>query len=209
MDTSAELRKYYRYAEFKKGTSNKFYQVQAIETGGDGLRTRVVYTYGRIGTDGQRKVQEGLSWSYAKQLADDKFEQKLAKGYKEVSALEALASACEEPEDRPQRGLSPVEVELPSFQTGNPATDKRLETMCEKYLKKLNLIRASYYELSVKQHKTQNETLFKQFRNEFRRICGSKTHGEFANNPLTEQKVRVFFRSLIDVSGDFFYGEGW
>ena len=111
-------REYKRYAEYKAGGSHKFYEVEVLRREGEKSATFTA-RWGRIGTRGQSKVyglvfgrvtlplgsvttvvtSYAFPFAYLVGLADGKFTSKLQKGYREVSALEALASALTDPRD--------------------------------------------------------------------------------------------------------------
>lgn len=132
------LRTYTTLAEMKRGTSFKFYEVEAreIEAGG---KSEVMIRYGRIGTKGQTR-HKGFSHSYAqaKRQALGLLSLKLDKGYERSSPLEALASAFDGPEERIVESSAPI-VEPPVFSTGNPATDARLKKLTTDAHDKLRL----------------------------------------------------------------------
>ncbi len=198
MTTKQSLRSHSDYLEFKKGVSNKFYEVEVSEIQGGEATVKV--RYGRIGANGQSKVYSVyLNYAIALSEAEGLVKAKEKKGYKKVSALQALASACEEPEERKNKGLSPLEAEIPKWRVAYNAgvTERRLDSWAAEFLSKLNLIRASYYDLTYTQVSQQLETLFKQKRAEVKRIAGSKTHGfAVSDDPRTLSAARMFYEDL-------------
>ncbi|MCI0562787.1 MAG: WGR domain-containing protein [Nitrososphaera sp.] len=190
------------YFEYKMGTSNKFYKITVVETdnGSATLTTR----YGRIGTNGRVDTQTFHHYNLAVLHAEDLVDEKLRKGYKQVSALQALASACEEPHERNSNGLKPLEIAIPGWFV-NVATAERLNAWAHKLLYKLNLIRASYYELSNtpgRAAENQAEKLFTQAREEIIRICGSTSNGpEMQKDPRTMQAAITFYNEITSLSG--------
>ena len=188
-----EERRFTAYAEFKAGTNNKFYEVEAIELE-DG-RAKWIFRWGRIGTAGQSKEGTTYSFGVAKRMCDEQFEKKQKKGYREVSPLEALASAGEEITEWKNNGLSPVEVDIPKFHAG--PSEKRCQAFCAKYLEKLNVIRASRWDLSIDTYEKQIKALLKQYCAEYKRIKGSKTHGHNLVS-FADTAMSIFFRGLKD-----------
>ena len=198
MTMKTNLRSHSHYLEFKKGVSNKFYEVEVSELEGGEASLKV--RYGRIGAVGQAKTYSTYpNFSCASVYADQLVDQKVGKGYKKASTLQALASACEEPEERKNRGLSPLETPIPDWRVIYNAgvTERRLDKWATEFLTKLNLIRASYHDLTYAQVGAQLATLFKQKRAEIKRITGSKTHG-FAvqDDPRTISAARMFYEDL-------------
>jgi predicted DNA-binding WGR domain protein len=194
-------RRYFAYAEKKAGTNNKFYQVEAIEQE-DG-RASWEFRWGRIGSNGQSKSGMTYSFGSAKLACDEQFQKKLKRGYREVSALEALASAAEDVTERPNNGLSAVTVVVPKFHAGR--SEERCRKFCEKYLTKLNVIRASRWSLSENAYEKQIETLLKQYVAEFKRIKASKTHGPNLVS-FADTAYRIFFQGLRSNAGCQVYG---
>ena len=178
------------YAEKKAGTNNKFYEVEAIATE-NGAKS--VFRWGRIGTKGQSKEHFHYSFEAAKRVCQEQFEKKTGKGYREVSALEALASCGEELDERETNGLSAVEIDIPCFHAEK--SEARCRKLCQQTLDKLNLIRASRWDLSYDAYEKQIETLLKGFVKGFTRVKESKTHGPnwtaFAGNA-----ARIFYHAL-------------
>jgi len=199
MENKTKLREYSQYLEFKKGTSNKFYEVRVkeLETG----RAEVWVRYGRIGTTGQRKLHgKRHNFDFALLIAKEQENKKRKKGYKKVSALEALASAIEEPEERRNKGLPPVELAIPVWNTGRDKTDERLTASAEKHLNKLNLVRASRWDLGLTPFKTQVEKVLEQYAGDFFRIKAAKVHAYYID-ASTEQRAREFFENLKENTG--------
>jgi len=109
MTKETELREHSRFATFRKGTSNKFYQVRVVER--EDTCADVLFVYGRIGTAGQTKEQIAGYFEQGVIVADQQFEKKLSKGYVEQkSSLVLLAMTMEEPEERKGHGLQAVDV---------------------------------------------------------------------------------------------------
>jgi len=166
-----DAQRYTRYAEKKAGTNNKFYEVEAIEEDGE---IRYVFRWGRIGTKGQEKEHRAASFDYAKSVCDEQFVAKLRKGYREVTAMEALASAVEDVNERKTSGLPPIALEIPFFNAGK--SEERCVQFARKWLDKLNLIRASYHDLDSQTYRAQLKALFEGYSKEWRRIATSRTH---------------------------------
>lgn len=197
------LRTYKLYAEMKKGTSFKFYEVvaQELEEGG---RATLVANWGRIGAKGQSK-NYGTFRSYfsAKSNGEEQFEKKLKKGYVKASALQALASACQEPEERLEEcAYHPREVTFPVWGTGNPATDKRLEKLAEQTLTKLNLVRSDkerFYSFNSGYSKYFKEAarLIEAYGKAYRRMSKTNAHSRFCDEDV-ERKVRSVFNRFTE-----------
>lgn len=164
-------RTYSRYAEMREGLYNKFYEVEATEQP-DG-RATFQFRWGRIGTTGQTKP--GLSYSFeaAVDLCKEQFKAKLAKGYREVTAMEAIAAAAQDISDRPVNGLPPVDVAIPCFFAG--PSEERCRAFARKYLDKLNLIRKSKRDLGGRYYDQIGE-IMRSFRAEWQRMRESTTH---------------------------------
>lgn len=197
------LRTYKLYAEMKKGTSFKFYEVvvQELEEGGPAT---LVANYGRIGTGGRTKSYGTYGvYTSAKHIAHSRFDAKLKKGYVRVSALQALASACQEPEDRlGKSAYHPREITFPVWGTGNPATDKRLEKLTEQTLTKLNLVRSDkkrYYSLHSGYSKYFKEAcrLIEAYGKSYRRMSKTNAHSRFCDDDV-ERKVRSMFNRFAE-----------
>lgn len=195
-----ELRTHKRYAEFRKGTSDKFYEIEVTELEEDG-KARITYRYGRIGQAGQSKPDESMGYTWAVDVADAKFEEKLEKGYEEAkSPLHALAAALETPADRPNKGLPPAAVAVPTWNTGNCSANERLMAFAEKYIEKLNLIRASRDVLLEKIYNQQITNLFKQFAEEWHRIADSKQLLDVDIVPI-RARIGVLYQALRSQRG--------
>ena len=194
-------RRFTAYAEFKAGTNNKFYEVEAIEL--EDSRAKWIFRWGRIGTAGQSKEGTTYSFGVAKRMCDEQFEKKEKKGYREVSPLEALASAGEEVTERKRNGLEEVEIDIPRFHAGS--SEKRCRDFCEKYLSKLNVIRGSRWDLDQGTYRKQVEAMLKQYCTEYKRIKGSKTHG-YNVGSFADTAMSIFFRALRDDAGVVLYG---
>ena len=198
MTEETDLREHSRFATFRKGTSNKFYQIRVVERADDSAK--VIYTWGRIGTAGQSKTDHGY-YSYCVNVADEQFEKKLKKGYVEQkSSLVLLAMTMQEPEERKGNGLPSIEVKfvMPDVST---KLEARLSKFATKYLSKLNLIRKDFYALSQNQFEKQMEGLGKQFIAEFDRIMSSKGYGAEATSADVKQAVVYYYRALREDSG--------
>jgi predicted DNA-binding WGR domain protein len=194
MTKETELREHSRFATFRKGTSNKFYQVRVVER--EDTCADVLLTYGRIGTAGQTKKTLASYFERGVEVVDTKFSKKLGKGYVEQkSALILLAMTMEEPEERKGNGLPLVDVQfvMPSV---SASLESRLDKFATKYLSKLNLIRKDYYALSRKQFGKQIEDLGRQFTAEFDRILASKGYGAEASENDVIQAVIYYYRAL-------------
>lgn len=164
-------RRYSRNAEFKAGLNNKFYDVE-VEEQPDGS-AKWLHRWGRIGTNGQTKEGKAHSFSSAVRLCDEQFEKKLAKGYREVTAMEVLASAAQSIEERPVRGLPPMTVLIPNFGAG--PSEERCKAFAQKYVDKMNVIRKSKDDLGSA-YWDQMESLVDSYRDEWNRMRTSKTH---------------------------------
>ena len=194
----SEAQSYSRHAELKAGTKNKFYTVEVEPT--EGARYRLTFVYGRIGTEG-RRIDKGSfkSFNYAKQLADEQIETKIEKkGYKEVTAMQMIASAVEDLSERKTKGLEPVEIQIHNFNAG--ASEKRMQTFARKYVDKLNLIRASRYEMDEDAYRHMVEAMFRSYTNEYERIEDSATHG-LNIGTFALQRARNLFLTLKDNAG--------
>lgn len=188
-----ELRRMTRYAHMRKGTNNKFYEVEVQEH--DDGPDEMIFRWGRIGTAGQSKTSTG-AYDFLVSVANQQFETKLKKGYEEANAMEALAAAAQiDLTERQNRGLDPVEIEIPCFHAGK--SEKRCQEFAQKYLDKLNLIRASRWDLGDKYSK-QIEALLKSYCSEWRRIRRTKAHGHLAENALAHTAFRLFFAAMKD-----------
>lgn len=203
-----ELRTHRRYAEFRKGTSDKFYEVEVQELEPKG-QAKVTFRYGRIGQAGQSKEDTFIHFGAASLAADNKFAEKLAKGYVETkSALHALAAAFETPEDRPNRGLPPAEIETPAAWGLGQERDARLTAFVRKYVDKLNLIRASRDDLTAKLYAKQVSNLLQQYAREWRRVADSQ---QFAGLELAPVRARVgvIYQALRAQSGTMIAQPDW
>ena len=199
MSEDTELREYARYAVFRKGTSNKFYQVR-VEELEDG-QANLFFSYGRLGTAG-KTLDQGRHYCYESAVctADEQFAKKLNKGYREErSSLVLLAMTIEEPEERKGHGLPAVEVEfvMPDVST---KMEVRLGKFARKFLSKLNLVRKDRFSLTEKQYEKQVEDLGKQFAAEFNRISNSKGYGAEADQDV-KQAIVYYYRALRENLG--------
>ena len=187
----------HRYAEFKKGTSNKFYEV-LVEG------SIVTFRWGRIGTAGQSKTEDCGDHYSACHSADQQFQTKLDKGYVEArvcSPLMALVSGLEEPEERRMNGLPPVKICIPSnWSMYTEAGNARMRKFAQKYNDKLNLIRASLRDLKPKQAAEQANTVLRSYVDEWRRI-GKTVHCAEASETEVREIVADFFDRLRNSFG--------
>jgi len=197
-----EYRTFHKYGECKKGTENKYYEVEAVELE-DG-RATWAFRWARIGYECSRP-KEGTSHSfdYAKQICEEQWDKKSRK-YTEVTAMEALASAAEEPSERPNKGLSTLELDIPRFHAGK--SEKRCKQLCRKYLGKLNVVRASRWEMDSSAFEKQITTVFKSYCNEWSRIIGTKAHGDLEDNANAHAAFRIFFKLMQQDAGCSVYG---
>lgn len=194
MTKETELQEHSRFATFRKGTSNKFYQVRVIER--EDTCADVLFIYGRIGTAGQTKEQLAGWFARGVDIADTQFAKKLSKGYVEQkSSLVLLAMTMQEPEERKGHGLPAVAVSF-VMPTVSAKMEERLDKFARKYLSKLNLIRKDAYALSDTQRDKQEEALGKQFTAEFDRLCSSKGYGVEANTQEVKQAIIYYYRAL-------------
>ena len=198
----SEQRRFHLYAEKKAGIHNKYYEVEAIELE-DGSATWE-FRWARIGSIcGKPKSGASYSFATARNICQAQFDKKCAKGYREVGALEALASAAEEVTERPNRGLEEVTLDIPCFHAGS--SEARLTKFCRKYNEKLNVIRASQNVLGYDAYRKQIETMLKQYCSEFKRIEASKSHGH--NLVSFAQTARnIFFGALRENAGCTVWG---
>jgi hypothetical protein len=199
--TMAGLRTYHKYGECKRGLHNKYYEVEAIELE-DGTATWS-FRWARIGQIcGKPKEGTAAFFEMAKRICITQWKKK-QKDYKEVTAMEALASAAQELDERPNNGLPAVDIPTPRFQAGK--SEKRLRSFCEKYVKKLNVIRASKNALSSDAYEKQVRKTFDQCCAEFARIKRSKSHGPNCKG-FTDTAFRGFLEALKDNAGCVVYG---
>jgi len=203
-----ELRTHRRYAEFRKGTSDKFYEVQVEELEVKGRATLTI-RYGRIGQTGQSKVTSLHSFGAASNAADNKFAEKLAKGYVESkSPLHALAAAFETPEDRPNCGLPPAAIQTPAAWGLGPEIDAKLTAFVDKYVGKLNLIRASKHDLHRKTYTLQIDNLLDQYMREWARLTGSRRFAGLDLAPANAHAAAIY-RALCAQSGTNVLRPNW
>lgn len=198
MDANLQLRTFDKYLEFKNGTSNKFYKVEVREVSENDVQLTI--RYGRIGTNGRSDTTHFGSWDYCMMCANERVEEKLDKGYRLVSDLEALASAFEEPEERKQNGLPPVDDPIPVWHTGNAALAAKLDKWANNFLRKLNLIRTSFYGLTESQYRKQVESLFDQAYRGAKKL--HKDYIAVVNaDPRTVSGIKLFYNGLREKSG--------
>ena len=188
-------RTFSRYGEKRAGTQNKYYEVEAIEL--ENGRATWCFRWARIGYE-CNKPKEGETWSFeeAKRICEAQFTKKeQTSGYREVSAMEALASASQEVSERKNNGYEPVALEIPCFQAGT--SEARCRKLCEKWLAKLNLVRGSAHDLGNEYGK-QVAGVWKGFANEWDRIRNTKAHGLLRNNSEAQLAFQTFFMRLRD-----------
>ena len=195
MTVSTNNREHHRLAEFVAGSSRKFYEVKAVETENGAT---VTLKWGRIGTSGQSKVTETYSFGSARNMANEKFAKKLAKGYREVSPLELLARACEEDETEIQEnaGLGLSEITVPTrWAMFTAAGNRRLTKLAQKFADKLDRLRTSYSSMPFAAYCKQGNALLKQYVREWERIGNGKSYGE-ASDTAVREVVGDFFDTL-------------
>ncbi len=190
-----DLRRHHRYAHMRRGTHNKFYQIEVSERE-DGT-AEVIYTWGRIGTRGQTKRATG-SFDVVRRFADEQFEKKLKKGYEEANIMEALAAACQPPEERHNTGLPSVEIDIPKFHAGK--SEDRCRTFAQKYIDKLNLVRRSRWDL-LNGYDKQIEGVLASYCKEWKRICNSKTHSSNVIHSAAQSAYANLFYALRENAG--------
>jgi len=201
MSANTELQTYSRYSEFKRGTSNKFYQIEVQEL--EGGRASFLVRYGRIGATPREKCY-GTHYNFraACSKAETLFGKKLTKGYREATALEALASAIEEPNQRKNNGLAPVTLDLPLWDSGSPETNARLDKLAQAAVDKLNLIRASYNGMSATIYRKQIKDVVRSLQAEFSRISNTRLHGPYiVNNHRIQAKTTSVLSFLRENAG--------
>jgi predicted DNA-binding WGR domain protein len=198
-----ELRRFTRYGEKKAGVHNKFYEVEAIELEENGP-AEWIFRWGRIGTAGQEKRGSTYSFGRAKQTCLEQFGKKEKRGYREVNAMEALASAVQDVTERKTNGLEPVEIEPPRFHAGK--SEKRCQDFCAKWLEKLNIVRKSKHDLGYDAYQKQIEAVLKGYCREWTRIRSTKAHGHLDDNANAHTAFRLFFKSLEDNAGCYVSG---
>jgi len=191
-----------RYAEKKVGANNKFYEVRVEEQEDGGAM--VEFVYGRIGTMG-RVLPQGrfYNFEYGQREADEQFNKKLDKGYVEVTAMQAIASAVETLEERKTNGLSAVEIFIPCFHAGK--SEVRCGQFCSKWLTKLNLVRASRWDMEPDVYEKQIKEVLKGYLKEWKRICETKAHGALGENSAALTAAQIFFNALKDDAGISIY----
>jgi len=197
------MQRWTQYSEKKKGTNNKFYEVEAVELE-EGGRAEWIFRWGRIGTAGQEKRGTSYSFASAKQKCREQAEAKRKRGYTKVNAMEALASAVQELDERKTRGLKAIEIEVPCFHAGD--SEKRCEQLCRKWLDKLNLVRKSKFDLGDTEYDNQIKAVLNGYCKEWSRICSTKAHGALAGNAHAHTAFRIFFNALKDDAGTTIFG---
>jgi hypothetical protein len=187
-----ELRSYHKYGECKTGTNNKYYEVEATEL--ENGHATWIFRWGRIGYE-CTKPKEGSSYSFeeAKRICKDQWKKKAK--YKEVCAMQALASAAEEIHERPVNGHARVTLDVPVFHAGK--SEERMKQFCVKYQDKLNVIRASARSMGPDQYSDQIKATFKQYCSEFQRIKKTAGHGPNLGDHA-EAAFRIFLDTLVD-----------
>lgn len=195
-----QLQRFTRYGEKKRGSENKYYEVEANELE-DG-RGQWTFRWARIGYI-CKKPKTGTAYSFeaAKSICEAQFEKK---GYQEVNAMEALASAVEDLDERKTNGLSNVEVAIPCFHAGK--SEERCRRFCQKWLDKLNLVRRSRWDLNARAYEKQIEAVLNGYCAEWKRICGTKSHRALSDNASACTAFRIFFGGLMRNAGISVYG---
>jgi predicted DNA-binding WGR domain protein len=196
------LQRFTRYGEKKAGVNNKFYEVEAIET--EEGRAEWIFRWGRIGGKPQEKRGRSGSFRIAKNKCIEQFKAKEKRGYSEVNAMEALASAVEDLHERKTNGMATVEIAIPRFHAGS--SEKRCTDFCQKWLDKLNLVRASRWDLGSTAYRRQIEGTLKGYCKEWMRIHSSKAHGHLEDNAAAHTAFRIFFKAMRDDAGIHVYG---
>lgn len=188
---------YQRYAEKKAGTHNKFYAVEAEEL--ESGRANWTFRWGRIGSEGQTKEGESYSYEGAVSICDAQFVKKCSRGYTEVNAMQALASAVEEIHERKTNGLSKVEIVFPNFFAGK--SEGRCHQFCQKWVGKLNVVRGSKFDLGDTAYQKQIKDVLKGFCKEWGRIVKTQAHGHLEDNANAWTAFRIVFAALKDDAG--------
>lgn len=187
-----DYRTYYKYGECKKGTHNKYYEVEAVELE-DGSATWA-FRWARIGgICGKPKEGTSSSFEIARSVCMTQWAKKSK--YTEVNAMEALASAAQELHERPVNGHERIELTVPCFHAGK--SEERLEQFCTKYQDKLNVIRASRWDMEENAYVKQMETMLTQYCDEFQRIKETAGHGPNCGGHA-DTAFRIFLNSLIE-----------
>ena len=186
----SDLRRFTWRGEKKKGTQNRFYDVEARELE-DG-RGEWIFRWGRIGTNGRSDSGSTYSFEAAKDHCNMQIRKK--DDYDEVNAMEALASAVQDLDERPANGFEAVEIEVPCFHAGK--SEKRCQEFCSKYLAKLNVVRRSRWDLSAKEYEDQIEQVLKSYRSEWSRIVRTKAHGHLRESAAAHTAAKIFFGAL-------------
>jgi len=185
-----DLRRFTWRGEKKKGTQNRFYDVEAREL--ENGRGRWTFRWGRIGTNGRSDTGTLYSYAAAKERCEIQIRKK--RDYEEVNAMEALASAVQDVSERPANGFEAVEIEIPCFHAGK--SEKRCREFCEKYLAKLNVVRRSRWDLSEEEYEGQMERILKSYRSEWYRMTQTKAHGHLQEETGAQTAARIFFNAL-------------
>ena len=197
-----DLQRMTRFAQNRAGTNNKFYEVEARELE-DG-KGQWIFRWGRIGTTGQSKTGQCHSYNGAVFICNEQFEKKESRGYEEANAMEALAAAVQDVEERKNNGHPPVEIEVPCFHAGK--SEERCKAFAEKYLAKLNLIRGSRWDLGDTKYRNQIEAMLKGYCAEYARMLKTNAHGHLARNSNADTAFRIFFGDLVDNAKISVYG---
>lgn len=196
-----EFRSYHKYGECKTGTNNKYYEVEAKELENGTATWR--FAWARIGYECS-KPKEGTAYSFerAKQICQDQWKRKAK--YKEVNAMQALASAAEELHERPVNGHERVDLTVPCFHAGK--SEERMKQFCLKYQDKLNVIRTSRWSMGADQYSDQIETMLKAYCSEYQRTKKTATHGPNLG-VHAETAFRIFLDALMADAkcGVYFY----
>ena len=188
----SDLRRFTWRGEKKKGMQNRFYDVEAREL--EDRRGEWIFRWGRIGTNGQFVSESTYSFKSAKDRCNMQIRKK--GDYTEVNAMEALASAVQDLDERPSNGFEAVEIEVPCFHAGR--SEKRCQDFCAKYLAKLNVVRRSRWDLLAKEYEQQMEQILKSYCSEWSRITRTNAHGHLEDNAASLAAFRIFFGDLRD-----------
>lgn len=195
---SEDLRRFTRYGVKQSGVNNKYYEVEAVENE-DGTATWI-FRWARIGYECSKpKTGRAFSFERAVEICEEQWKKKSTgrNPYVEKNAMEALALAVQDLDERHTRGLSAVEIETPCFHAGK--SEKRCRQFCEKWLAKFNLVRRSKFDLG-NEYEKQIEIVLKGYAAEWARICKTKAHGHLADNAHAQTAYRIFFGEMKDLA---------
>ena len=187
-------RRFSLYAEFKKGTSYKFYEVE-VTSMASGKGGKYYVSYGRIGTKGRKEQKDHGHYDYLVRTAKAQMQKKLDEGYIKVAPLEALASSCSSPEEMMEDSdYEQLTVPIPVWATGNPKADKRLTGICSSAITKLNLNNRATREASQWDY-SGRETLRDKRRKIYRSMCRAFDKESFICE-VHVQALRDFYSAL-------------